>query len=183
MGYEAAIKKAWDKAEDIYGRGDLSVRLLNDTYDISIKDKICRSVSKKSPAKDFLTILLLHYLISTAKNKFIPSGEWISFKEIEGGEFYYPAFREGAINPILKKFGDAPEKLLENSKRFKADKIDEGDVAIEITTFDDIKVKVILWKGDDEFGPEATILFDKNLTNIFETEDMAVFLRFIAHNL
>jgi hypothetical protein len=182
MSYEAAIKKAWDGLRKVSDKDDLSVDLLGDTYYIDLKKRASIS-SLKAPTKDFLTILLLHYLIGVLKKPFSPQGEWISFKEVEGGEFYYPAFREGAINPILKKYGNDPKGLLGSLKRFKGSIIKEEDVAIEFTTFDNILVRIILWKGDEEFGPEATIMFDRNLTSIFTTEDIALFLRLIAHKI
>lgn len=183
MGYDAAIKKGWEGLGSLSGENRFFVRLLNDTYEINAKAKTIISTFSKVPAKDFLAILLLHYLMGTQKSGYTASGEWISFKDIEGGGFYYPAFREGAIKPIIKKFGHAPEKLLTITDRFRGKKISEGDIAAEIETFDGIFLRVILWKGDDEFSPEANILFDKNLTNIYSTEDIAVFLRFIAHSL
>jgi hypothetical protein len=130
-----------------------------------------------------LKILILHYLAGRAKGSHAPAGEWISFKEIEGGEIYYPAFREGAITPILRKYGKAPERLVDAAERLGGRRIAGGDCAIEITAFDNIRVKVIIWKGDEEFGPDAAILFDKNITDIFTMEDIVVLSRLIAHSL
>jgi hypothetical protein len=183
MSYEAAIKKAWDEPGKLTDKAIFQISLLNDTYDIDLKNRKVVSVSRKTPPKDFITILLLHYLAGTLKNGFCPSGEWISFKEIEGGAFYYPAFREAAIEPILKKYGSTPQNLPEALKRFKGSKIGEGDIAIELETFDKMNVRIILWKGDEEFAPEATIMFDKNLADIFSTEDIVVLLRMVAHSL
>jgi len=36
-----------------------------------------------------------------------------------------------------------------------------------------VPVALILWKGDDEFPPEGTILFDRNISHILSAEDIA----------
>ena len=49
--------------------------------------------------------------------------------------------------------------------------------------FEKVPVQIILWRGDDEFGPEANLLFDRSIARIFQTEDIAVLGGFIAHQL
>jgi len=182
MTYEAAVTKAWEGLRGLSTRQKCSVELLGDTYDVDLEAMTAVSNSCNVPTKDYLTILLLHYLIGTLKNSYSPSGQWISFKDIEGGEIYYPAFRESAIAPLLRKYGSAPKNVLSVLERFKGAQIDVGDVGIEIVAFPDISVRIILWRGDDEVGPEANILFDKNITRIFSMEDVVVFSRFVTHS-
>lgn len=185
MPYEAAVKKAWQELEDLAeGQSSYNIALLGDSYTVNLKDKTVLSNSCNVPAREYLTILILHYLISSLKGAYIPSGEWISFKEIEGGEAYYPAYRRSVIETLLRKFGKNPENLLRALERFKGRKIDKlSDAAIELETFPGIMVRIVLWKADEEFGPEAGILYDKNLARIYTMEDITVFSHFIAGNL
>lgn len=185
MPYEAAIKKAWQDLEDLAERqSPHNVALLGDRYTVNLKDKTVFSNSCNVPTKEYLTILILHYLINSLKGAYIPSGEWISFKDIEGGETYYPAYRKSVIETLLRKYGKNPENVLGALERFKGSKIEKlSDVAIEIETFPEIKVRIALWKADEEFGPEASILYDKNLTKIYTMEDITVFSHFIVGNL
>ena len=183
MTYEAALSKAWDELEKLSDTERYTIKLLSDTYEVDVKNRTASSVSCNVPTKDYITILLLHYILGSTRNKYSPSGEWVSFKEIKAGEIYYPAYHESVITPLLRKYGGAPEKLLDALNRFTGKKIDEGDAGIEIVTFKDIAIRVVLWKSDEEFGPEATILFDKNITGIFSMEDVVVFSRFVTHSL
>ena len=183
MPYEAALDKAWTELEKIAGKKDLAVKFLADTYGLNPKERAISSLSCNVPAKDFLKVLLLHYMTGTAKKPFVPSGEWVSFKDIEGGEIYYPAFREGAIKPLLRKYGSDPKGILGAAGRLGGKAVESGDAAVEFGAFEDMKVRVVLWKGDDEFGPEATMLFDKNITSVFTMEDIAVLGRFIVHSI
>jgi hypothetical protein len=54
---------------------------------------------------------------------------------------------------------------------------------VEVMTFPEVYVRVILWRGDEELPPEANMLFDKGLAEVLSTEDIAVFLDLIAHKI
>ncbi len=61
-------------------------------------------------------------------------------------------------------------------ERFGGRIVDGGQTAIEVPTFPGIFARIIFWIGDDELPGGATILFDRGLTEIFSTEDVAVLL-------
>ncbi len=183
MPYDIAINKAWERIAGLEGREKWRIKLLNDTYDINLKDKTVISCSCPVPAKDYVVILLLHYLIGTLKKSYTPCGQWVSFKEVPGGEVYYPAFHKSVLGILLIKYGQTPENLLKCAQRFNAKSIPLADAAIELVVFDDVSIRVLLWKQDSEFSPEANILFDKNLTDVYAMEDIVVFLHFVASSL
>lgn len=183
MGYATALEKGWEEIVKVSSQERYLVDFLGEKYDVDIRGRKVVLTSTDAPAKDFVVILILHYLAASLKEKFTQSGVWVSFKEIEAGQFYYPAFYEGAIKPIIKKFGSDPEKLVAAVVRIGGKVIKMGDVAVEIPVFPDIFIRVIMWKGDEEFGSEATMLFDEHLTRIFLTEDVAVLCRFLASRL
>jgi len=51
--------------------------------------------------------------------------------------------------------------------------IDIGDVGFEFKFFPKVPLQLILWEGDDEFSPEANILFDETIGEILSPEDVA----------
>jgi len=183
MTYEAAIAKAWEAFDAVASSDLTTVTFLADTYEVRRNERKVVSVSCGTPAKEQLGILILHTIAGSLRGHFSPSGQWISFKEIEGGSFYYSAFREGTISPLLRKYGASPERILDVLGRFRGKRIEGGDAAIELVTFPDVSVRIILWRGDDEVGPEATMLFDRNITKIYPMEDVAVFSRVVVHQL
>ena len=183
MSYDAALKKAWEDLEKIADAPSYSVSLLGDTYEVNRKEKLVLSNSCNIPAKEYLAILILHYLVGSLENKYAPCGEWVSFKDIEGGEIYYPAYKEGVIAHLLKKYGRNPEGLLSVLERFSGNRVDASDTAIELVTFPDIRVRIIVWKADEEFPPEATVLFDKNLSKLYTMEDISVFSHVVVNSI
>lgn len=183
MGYEAAINKAWEELAKINPDKDLSIKFLADEYSIDLKNRKVLSLACNSPAKDFYAILILHYALKVLESLPRLSGEWLSFKELSQVEGYYPAFRKRSIEPILRKYGQKPEALLGALDKLPAKRVEQGDIGIVIEAFSQVPVMITLWRGDDEFGPEANMLFDKSITGIFCTEDIVVLANIIAVQL
>jgi hypothetical protein len=183
MSYEIAVNKAWEDLEKLKPQDTLSVKFLADEYSVDLKEKKVISLSCNALAKNFSAILILHYL--AAKLKGLPklTEEWVSFKELSGVEGYYPAFRKRAIEPIIRKYGSHPEGILTALERLPAKRVDQGDIGIVLETFENVPAMVTLWRSDEEFGPEANVLFDKSISEIFCTEDIVVLAGFIASQL
>ena len=119
MSYQAAVEKGWKELDDLADADSYSVSLMGDTYEVNLKDKSVFSNSCNIPAKEYVALLILHYLIGSFKNAFIPSGEWVSFKDIPGGEIYYPAFRDGVIEDLLRNYGKSTQGLFGVLERFQ----------------------------------------------------------------
>ncbi|TRZ48906.1 DUF3786 domain-containing protein [bacterium] len=180
MSYEVALNKAWDELAQLGPGKDSSVRFLSDGYKIDLDKRRVISLSCNIPAKDYAAILILHYFINRLRGLPQLSSEWISFKELEAGEIYYPAFRKRAIEPLVRKYGKNPEGIWQVLERLAAQKVKAGDVGIDLEIFPGVPALIILWRGDDEFEPEANMLFDKSIAKIFCTEDIAVLAGFVA---
>jgi len=183
MSYDIAINKAWEEIANLNAPKTLSVKFLTDEYSVDLDNKKVISLACNVPAKDFSAILILHYLAQKLNGLAQLTGEWLSFKELSGIEGYYPAFRKRAIEPIIRKYGSHPEGLLEALDRLPGKKVDQGDIGIVLEVFAGVPVMIELWRSDEEFGPEANMLFDKSITRIFCTEDIVVLTGIISSAL
>ncbi len=184
MGYEMALNKAWDEIKKISSSTRFIVRFLTDTYEVNVSDRVILSQSLLSPAEESISVLVLHYLIGMQRQGYRPSGEWVSFKDIWGGDTYFPAYRNNTIRPLIERLQNDPEGLIKTLiENYKGKVVEGGDVAVELATFPDVLIRIIMWRGDDELLPEAIILFDRSLTDILVTEDIAAFLYFVVYNI
>ena len=183
MGYKDALLKAWRELERVAQEKNYSVKFLADTYTVELKEKRVISLSCNVPAKDYTAILILHYLLKKLKGLPSVKGEWISFRELSGGAGYYPVFKKRVIGTIMRKFKADPRALLESLERLCGKKTQVADVSVALEVFDQVPILITFWKGDDEFGPEANVLYDKNITNIFCTEDIVVISEIVAHSV
>lgn len=180
MSYETAINKAWDTLVKITKDKNFSVKFLADTYDINLKERQVLSLSCNAPAKDFNAILILHYLIAKLKGLPNLSGEWVPFKEVAGTEGYFAAFKKRSIEPIIRKYGNNPEGLLSILERLPSKKSNLPDVSVIIEAFEEVPILIRTWLRDEEFSPDANIFFDKNIIDIFCTEDIVILAGLVA---
>ena len=184
MGYEAALSKAWAELDAVAGKAQAAaVRFLADTYDVDRSQRLILSRSCNAPAKDFVSILLLHYAVKSLRGLPALRGQWISFRELSGGESYYSAFYKRSIEPLVRKYGTQPQAFLESGRRIGARELKQADAALQVEAFDGVPVVIELWKGDSEFGAEANMLFDAGISLIFDTEDIAVLGGFVARHI
>jgi hypothetical protein len=117
-------------------------------------------------------VLLLHYLNGAGGAEI--TGQWIAYQEVPDGKFYLDAFVRRAKNPMVRGFGHRPELLLKLATEvYGARPLNEGDLSVEVQALPMVPVALILWKGDDEFPPEGTILFDSSVSDILSAEDIA----------
>ncbi len=154
------------------GKASLSFHFLNKEINISWPElNFSYSVdSKEVPIQE--QVLLLHYL-DLAEDVEI-SGEWIAYQEVPDGKFYLDAFIRRAKNPMVQGFGDNPELMVKlTTDVYGATPMEQGDLAVRIQALPLIPVALILWRGDDEFSPEGTILFDRTVSRILSAEDIA----------
>jgi len=183
MGYEVAVTKAWDDLIKLNPDKCLSVKFLADSYTLDFSQRKLFSLSCNVAAKDFTSIIILHYLARQIQGLPEVTHEWVTFKEISGVEGYYPAFRKRSIEPIIRKYGFKPEAILDNLDRLPAKKVNQGDIGIIVEAFVGVPILINLWRKDEEFGPEANILFDKSISKIFCTEDIVVLAGLVAADL
>ena len=155
-----------------HGKAVLSIDFLEKTIDISWPELAFSYNVDRGEVPIQQQVLLLHYLNLVEDVKI--SGEWIAYQEIPDGKFYLDAFVRRAKNPMVQGFGSNPELLVKLAKEvYGATPLDQGDVAVAIQALPLIPVALILWKGDDEFSPEGTILFDRTVSQVLSAEDIA----------
>jgi len=183
MGYEIALEKAWNNLEEISKDRNYSVRFLSDEYSVDVENRRILSLSCNVPAKDHISILILHYLVKKIDGLKNTIGEWVAFKELEGGQGYYPAFKKRVIDRIVKKYGSNLGAFSELESRFKAKRINIADTGLVFDMFDEVPILVTISKGDEEFGPEANVLFDRGIKELFCTEDVVILSEFLAHSI
>ena len=117
-------------------------------------------------------ILLLHYLINAQGRPL--AGDWVNFRQLSGGDTYYPAFVKRSQQPLLDFFAPRLELLEAAAQSLGGRNLREGDKAVVIPALPRVPIALVFWSGDEEFQPEARILFDATVHTYLSTEDVAV---------
>ena len=126
-------------------------------------------------------ILICHYLLHASGEP--PRGELITFRQIPDGHFYFEAFQRRARDPFLATFGRQPEFFRRCAQSLGGQPAAAGDVGMVFQPLPRIAIHLALWEGDDEFPPEAGILFDANIQHELAAEDIAVLSGMLVYRL
>lgn len=117
--------------------------------------------------------LVLHYL--ERADGAPAGGQWITFREVEAGEFYWSAFVKRAKTPLVSFFGERPELLRQLAPQVGGRQGDDvGNLAMIVRALPRVEFLLVLWVGDEEFPPDGNVLMDKNVGHYLSTEDIAL---------
>jgi hypothetical protein len=154
---------------------------LNQSYRISFPEgEVSLTAGEKAiTMRD--KILILHYF-TQAKGTPL-SNKMITYKELPDGINYFPVFAKRAIQPLVTFFGSEPEQLLKTAEALGGSKADYGDVAVTINAFSRVPVTIVLWKGDAEFAPQGSLMFDSTISDYLTNDDIHTLCENIAWRL
>jgi len=162
--------------------GGLIVPFLSNRYRVEIhpETNICKiNSSDEVPLPD--RILIAHYLLGAGGKK--TTGKLITFRQIPDGHFYFEAFQRRARDPFANFFGNNGRLFVRCAEIMGAVPVGIGDYGMEFPVFPHIRVQLVLWMGDEEFPPDATILFDENIQGLLPVEDIAVMSGSLVYRL
>lgn len=135
--------------------------------------------SEEIPLPD--KILIAHYLLGATGKK--STGELVTFRQIPDGHFYFDAFQRRARDPFANFFGNNEQLFVKCAEMMGGVPMDNGDYSMEFLVFPHIRVQLVLWSGDEEFPPDATILFDQSIQGLLSAEDIAVMSGSLVYRL
>ncbi|MEW9077985.1 DUF3786 domain-containing protein [Terrisporobacter glycolicus] len=151
---------------------EFSIKVFNREYILNCNDEtIRRSADNHIPSAE-TGVMILNYL-SFTENNVDKTNKWVSLKEIpNGGMMFYPAFYKSSIVSLINTFGYDSSKLRKCGENLGGKEIKMGDIAFEFEVFPKVFCRVVIWEGDDEIEPSATLLFDSSVQYIMHVESI-----------
>lgn len=157
------------------------LKYLNQTYQVTLPDISITLQDSPQPVELRDEILILHYLTRASG---IPlSGQLIAYQELKEGAVYFPSFFKRAVKPLADNLGNCPERLFAAAARLGGSKANLGDASVTIPVFSRVPVTFVIWRGDEEFPPNANILFDSTILDYLSGEDINVISQTISWRL
>ncbi|MDF1592403.1 MAG: DUF3786 domain-containing protein [Desulfobacterales bacterium] len=140
-----------------------------DEYAISAHEsRIYRIAENVQSPHDLFHLFIIYYLL---KSKDIEiSGEWISEKDIPGGATFFRGPHEIPTRLICRQFNNNVEAFRNKCEQLHGLPMDMADAAYRFEITPRIPVSVLYWAGDDDFPPEAKILYDRTITEHLSTD-------------
>jgi len=153
------------------GSDRIALRCLGQDYLITYPDGEVTTAAGEA-VDEHLAILLLLYLTEAGGR--LLEDQWIAFEQISGGAGYIGSFRGRVVGPLLRTFGQRPEALLEAAAGLDGASLDMGDAAVALAALPRVPIAFVLWRGDDEFAPSASVVFDASVEGYLDAEAVTV---------
>ncbi|KLU66570.1 hypothetical protein DEAC_c12360 [Desulfosporosinus acididurans] len=154
------------------------VLFFNEEYVVDSDQEIIRRRRDGYVPEVLATIIILNYL-ANARPFRGSDVNWVSIKELPGGMIFYSAFHKTVISVLIESFGHQSSRLMEVSHVLDGKPGPFGDASVILRAFPEIPLCVVIWEGDEEVNPNATILYDFSIGQILDTGisiDLGVYL-------
>lgn len=117
-------------------------------------------------------IYMLRYLLEGRAS--VGTGRFLNYREMPWGDVYLTPFTGRCLKRAAFTFGTRLEAFRSAAAQTPAIPIRYGDAAYQIEVMPGYEVRLIIWEGDDEFPPNAQILYSDNFPLAFAAEDRTV---------
>ena len=151
---------------------EFTVRLLGRDFAISHPEYAIRALDGgKLPPLPTQTFLL-RYLLECRDVAW--KGEWKTFREMPWGEMYIKPYTGRVLTRAAFTFGFRTAALKAAAEKLGAEAVKHGDAGFRFDLIGGYQMQILVWEGDDEFPPNAQVLYSDNFAEGFAAEDRVV---------
>ena len=148
------------------------VNLLGREYGISHPEAVIRPLDGgKLPPLPVQTFML-RYLLESRDVAWC--GQWKTFREMPWGEMYIKPYTGRVLTRAAFTFGTRVAAFQAAAEKMGATPVKHGDAGFEFDLIGGYKMQILVWEGDDEFPPNAQVLYSDNFAEGFAAEDRVV---------
>ena len=155
----------WDGAE-------FTLRLLGREFAIAHPGYAIRALDGGAVPPLPTQTFLLRYLLESRDVAW--QGQWKTFREMPWGEMYIQPYTGRVLTRAAFTFGTRVEAFRKAAERMNAVKLPHGDAGYQFELVPGYRMQILVWEGDDEFPPNAQVLYSDNFETGFAPEDRVV---------
>ena len=115
---------------------------------------------------------LLRYLLEGKSVAW--SGAWKTFREMPWGEMYIKPYTGRVLTRAAFTFGTRVAAFRVACEKMGAAPVKHGDAGYQFDLIGGYRMQILVWEGDDEFPPNAQVLYSDNFAEGFAAEDRVV---------
>lgn len=155
----------WDGAE-------FTLRLLGREFAIAHPGYAIRALDGGAVPPLPTQTFLLRYLLEGKNIKW--NGQWKTFREMPWGEMYIQPYTGRVLTRAAFTFGTRIDAFRHAAEKMGAVKENHGDAGYEFELVPGYRMQILVWEGDEEFPPNAQVLYSDNFETGFAPEDRVV---------
>ena len=148
------------------------VNLLGREYAISHPEYALRALDGGALPPLPVQTFLLRYLLECRDVAW--TGTWKTFREMPWGEMYIKPYTGRVLTRAAFTFGFRVAAFKAACEKMGALPLKHGDAGYEFTLVGGYRIQILVWEGDDEFPPNAQIIYSDNFAEGFAAEDRVV---------
>ena len=115
---------------------------------------------------------LLRYLLES--RDVVWGGTWKTFREMHWGEMYIKPFTGRVLTRAAFTFGTRVAAFKAAAEKMGAIPVGHGDAGYQFNLIGPYSMQLLVWEGDEEFPPNAQVLYSDNFEDGFAAEDRVV---------
>ena len=115
---------------------------------------------------------LLRYLLECRDVAWM--GGWKTFREMPWGEMYIKPYTGRVLTRAAFTFGTRIDAFRKAAEKMGATPVKHGDAGYQFDLVGGYRMQILVWEGDDEFPPNAQVLYSDNFADGFAAEDRVV---------
>ena len=162
---ERLPKVVWDGKE-------YTLTLLGKTYAIAWPEYAIRPVDGGAAPALPVQTFLLRYLLESKDVAW--GGTWKTFREMPWGEMYIKPYTGRVLTRAAFTFGTRLAAFKGACEKMGAMPLKHGDAGYQFELIGGYSMQIMVWEGDDEFPPNAQVIYSDNFETGFGAEDRVV---------
>ena len=156
---------AWDGKE-------YTLTLLGKTYTIAWPEYAIAPVDGGAAPALPVQTFLLRYLLESKDVAW--GGTWKTFREMPWGEMYIKPYTGRVLTRAAFTFGTRLAAFKAACEKMGAMPLKHGDAGYQFELIGGYSMQIMAWEGDDEFPPNAQVIYSDNFETGFGAEDRVV---------
>jgi hypothetical protein len=152
--------------------GNLRLVFLGKEYLVSPQDFRVRLATDGEEPSSFISSLVLTYLANADGTP--PSGQWIGFRDLPDGMFYVQAFQGYSGGRLARELKGGVQVFRRAAEALRGSPIAMGSAGYAFEVLPQVPMAVVYWDGDEDFAPQAQILFDRTTSRYMPTDGLAI---------
>lgn len=162
------------------GPDRIGLRCLGREYIVTYPDGLVLEADGQPTPETEAILLLLYLTESTGRDL---DGRWVAFEQLAGGAGYVASFRGRVVAPLLRAFGSRPKALMPAAATLGGEPLELGDASVRLPALPRLPLAYVLWGGDEEFPPSATVVFDASVEGYLDAEAVTVLAELATRRL
>ena len=115
---------------------------------------------------------LLRYLLECKDVAW--GGAWKTFREMPWGEMYIKPYTGRVLTRAAFTFGTRVAAFKAACEKMGAIALPHGDAGYQFDLVGGYAIQILVWEGDEEFPPNAQVIYSDNFAEGFAAEDRVV---------